>query len=77
MSRIVRCSKGKISRHKSMLQYSVVTKAGKYANISSLGTTGESSIFNCSSLEITDEQKNIFLYHRYIFCILTMKYMEH
>lgn len=35
---------GKISRHKSMLQYSVVTKAGKYANISSLGTTGESSV---------------------------------
>lgn len=27
-----------------MLQYSVVTKAGKYANISSLGTTGESSV---------------------------------
>lgn len=77
MSRIVRCDKGKISRHKSILQYSVVTKAGKYANISSLGTTEESSIFNCSSLAISDKSKNTFLYYRYIFCILTMKYMEH
>lgn len=55
MSRIVRCGKGKISRHKSMLQYSVVTKAGKYANISSLGTREDRSIFNCSSLEISDK----------------------
>lgn len=38
-----------------MLQYSVVTKAGKYANISSLGTAEESSVFNCSSLEISDK----------------------
>lgn len=55
MNRTVRCVRGKISRCKSILQYSVVTKAGKYANISSLGTTEDSSILSCSFLEIPDK----------------------
>lgn len=44
---------GKSSGRNSILHYSI--DAGKYANVSKMGTTKGSSIFSCSSLEIYEK----------------------